>query len=271
VVSVGHLVRDVIDDQFALSSALPRTLRVLFTRPGTLTNEYLAGRIARYIPPFRLYLVASIVFFLCLSILTTVRPPASQNVATIEVTGSPVGRPIDVRVRDGSMFGIQTDTLTSADSTIVWINIGTRALSEKIATRVREMSHLQEDEIARSIVSAALERSPAAMFVLLPVFALLLHLVHLGRGRFYVEHFVFALHTHAFTFLVLAVGVPFPSRIAEPLFFLWIAVYCFLAMRTVYGGGIAATALRFVFLSVAYSFLLSAALLGAIAVGLLFG
>ncbi|MEM7611342.1 MAG: DUF3667 domain-containing protein [Pseudomonadota bacterium] len=44
-----------------------RTLRTLFLHPGRVTVEYLAGRRVRYTPPFRLYLVLSVVFFLTMS------------------------------------------------------------------------------------------------------------------------------------------------------------------------------------------------------------
>ena len=37
-----------------------------------------------------------------------------------------------------------------------------------------------------------------------PVFALLLHVLYRKSGRFYAEHFLFALHFHAFAFLALA-------------------------------------------------------------------
>ena len=45
-------------------SRLWRTLAALLLRPGYLTREFLAGRRARYLPPVRLYLVISLVFFL---------------------------------------------------------------------------------------------------------------------------------------------------------------------------------------------------------------
>jgi len=66
-VSVRALVVDVLEDQFILDKRLPRTLGSLLFRPGHLTVEYVNGRMVRYIHPFRLYLVTSIIFFLLLS------------------------------------------------------------------------------------------------------------------------------------------------------------------------------------------------------------
>src|SRR5688572_7791203 len=64
VLSLRRLVADAVEDQFSLNAALPRTLGLLFTHPGMLTTEFLRGHIANYIPPFRLYLLTSFMFFL---------------------------------------------------------------------------------------------------------------------------------------------------------------------------------------------------------------
>ena len=68
IISLGYLIREAAGDLTHLDSRLWRTMGPLLLRPGVLTNEYLAGRRARYIPPFRLYLGLSIVFFLLASI-----------------------------------------------------------------------------------------------------------------------------------------------------------------------------------------------------------
>jgi len=72
LVSVRNMLMDALEDQLSVNSALPRTLAGLLFRPGFLTQEYVEGRIVRYIAPFRLYLVTSVLFFLGLSLT----PPA---------------------------------------------------------------------------------------------------------------------------------------------------------------------------------------------------
>ena len=64
MISVWELTRDAFGDLFELDSRLWRSLIPLLIRPGKLTRDYLEGRRARYMPPFRTYLVLSIVFFL---------------------------------------------------------------------------------------------------------------------------------------------------------------------------------------------------------------
>jgi Protein of unknown function (DUF3667) len=48
-------------------SRLRRTLAPLICCPGLLTQQYLLGRRASYLPPFRLYVVLSVLFFLVFS------------------------------------------------------------------------------------------------------------------------------------------------------------------------------------------------------------
>ena len=74
-----------------------------------------------------------------------------------------------------------------------------------------------------------------AMFLLLPAFALGLQLVYRNRRLRYTEHLVFALHVHAFWFVMLALvmtDLPWLSSLAA----LAVPVYTLLAMRVVYGG-----------------------------------
>ncbi|HNP34476.1 MAG TPA: DUF3667 domain-containing protein [Woeseiaceae bacterium] len=64
LISIWELLRDAFGDLLELDSRLWRTLFPLLLRPGKLTEDYLKGRRARYMPPFRMYLVFSLIFFL---------------------------------------------------------------------------------------------------------------------------------------------------------------------------------------------------------------
>ncbi len=59
--SLTTLTHNVIHDLAHLDSRVWRTLHALLLRPGYLTNEFLAGRRTRFLPPFRLYLVLSVI------------------------------------------------------------------------------------------------------------------------------------------------------------------------------------------------------------------
>jgi uncharacterized protein DUF3667/uncharacterized protein DUF4286 len=63
LISIWQLLQEAFGDLLELDSRLWRTLVPLLTKPGQLTKDYLEGRRARYMPPFRTYLVLSIMFF----------------------------------------------------------------------------------------------------------------------------------------------------------------------------------------------------------------
>lgn len=61
---VWELIMEVLDGLFGIEGRLWRTIPPLMLRPGWLTKRYLSGVRARYVLPFRLYLTASVLFFL---------------------------------------------------------------------------------------------------------------------------------------------------------------------------------------------------------------
>jgi len=66
LISLWELLSDAFGDLFELDSRIWRTLVPLLLRPGKLTYEYLQGRRACFMPPFRTYIVLSLLFFLVL-------------------------------------------------------------------------------------------------------------------------------------------------------------------------------------------------------------
>ena len=68
VLSFTSLMRDLLGDVADFDSRIWRTLRPLAFKPGQLTVEFLRGRRTYYSPPFRMYLILSLTFFLAASI-----------------------------------------------------------------------------------------------------------------------------------------------------------------------------------------------------------
>lgn len=66
---VWDLLLDVLDGLLGLEGRLWRTLPPLMLQPGKLTLHFLTGVRARYVMPFRLYLTASVLFFLAFSMV----------------------------------------------------------------------------------------------------------------------------------------------------------------------------------------------------------
>ena len=77
------LLGESVETLFAIDGRIARTLPDLIFRPGRMTRAYLDGQRARFIPPFRLYVLASLLFFILLPLVMgqglSLLPDASIN------------------------------------------------------------------------------------------------------------------------------------------------------------------------------------------------
>lgn len=147
------------------------------------------------------------------------------------------------------------------------VNIGLPEWMPRSQSVQRLAASRTSEERAEAIADfgrSAIGQLPTVMFLLLPVFAFLLKLIYVRRGWFYSEHLVFALHTHAFAFLVFAViaallgfsgGAAWAGAVAQ-LLMVGIPLYFFVAQKRVYGQGWLKTSVKALLLGWVYGFLL---------------
>ena len=125
---------------------------------------------------------------------------------------------------------------------------------------------------------------PQTMFVMIPLFALLLKLFYVFRRRLYMEHLIVALHSHAYLFLSLLLGVlisalsswlaPHAAWATHPLTWLewalvlWIPAYLLIMQKRIYRQGWPMTVLKFWCVGWCYFWLLTTALTIAAVLGL---
>lgn len=64
ILNFHELLEEFADGLFNLDARVWRSLLPLVLHPGKLTNEYLAGKRMLFLPPFRLYLILSLLFFI---------------------------------------------------------------------------------------------------------------------------------------------------------------------------------------------------------------
>lgn len=157
--------------------------------------------------------------------------------------------------------------------------IGDRWLNQKIGNARRNMD-LYEGEPQR-FVQAFMGTLPTALFLLMPVFALLLKTVYLGSGRGYLEHMVVALYSHVWLLLVLlamfllsavddafaAAWVGALTGVGYAALWLWMPVYLFLMQRRVYGEHWALATVRYLVIGTVYVLLVSFAVAFAVLAG----
>ncbi len=113
---------------------------------------------------------------------------------------------------------------------------------------------------------------PYMMFVCIPLFALVLKVLYIRRGVFYINHLIYALHIHTFAYLGIMLAVlgtiglqhlPLGALRGWIVAALWVAfsVEVLLSVRKVYRQGWFISILKFVFGGAIYLTVLFAALL----------
>lgn len=219
--SLRRMAAEFADDQLSLNGALPRSLAWLLFRPGFLTREYSAGRIVRYIRPFRLFLVATVLFFLA---LTWTVDPAGWAVSQVERDAPP--RELSASEARQQFFNLPLD--------IARVPGPLRPAARRLIDQRDWLNSLPEREAVRVVMQGLVEGAAKAVFVLIPAFAALLALLHFRRGRAYAEHFVFGLHFHAVAFLLGTLGLAAGSPAVWALLAGWLLVYLLVALKRVY-------------------------------------
>jgi Protein of unknown function (DUF3667) len=184
VPSTRELMHEALEGIAHADSRLWHTLSLLWFKPGKLTLEFVAGRRAAYLPPFRLYLVLSIIFFLVASVSNT----HSKFVRFDDKPGVTAADPAECASLSTTQF---TAGLFGRD----W------------APRIRHVC----GEIARdngaNLLHVVLGIAPKAMFIFLPLIAFLHMLMYWRPRHKYAEHLLFFLHLHAFFFSVMTLVI----------------------------------------------------------------
>ena len=236
--SLRTLTHDAFHDLAHLDSRVWRTLRALLLRPGYLTNEFLAGRRTRFLPPFRLYLVLSVIFFVLLSckpseeaIVLDGKELGQDQASEVDGKSSETAQQATQELRHDIASEVAQATRTkesatnseadaaaraaaaisqvdlSPDSNVMgtsdcdftWATAG-RAWMEPRLNRICEnLKTVSKREFGRALI----RNVPKMMFVFLPLLAFVNLLLYAFRRRKYVEHLLFYTHYHAFAFLLL--------------------------------------------------------------------
>ena len=309
LISIWELLQEAFGDLFELDSRVWRTLVPLMTRPGKLTRDYLQGRRARFMPPFRTYLVLSIVFFLIaffdprdeLGILfepqeetpaeaeaeadaqsaNEIRDEILQELAAdgiITTEESAAGIELESPAEDQSDspeddedsggFNVTIDEDgTTAGSNCDDVDIGDMPdwmASRLTAERLEAVCERVTADDGKAFLGKLLDNVPAALFILLPLMAMILKILYPLSKRYYVEHLLFVVHFHAFVFLILTLQVLFDrfisfvgitdtaSAITVFAVSLYIPVYLYKSMRRVYEQGHWLNSMKFSVLLLSY-------------------
>jgi len=129
----------------------------------------------------------------------------------------------------------------------------------------------------REILGYFIENMPLLMFILLPLFALVLKFLYIRRGKLYITHLIHSLHLHSFAFFLLGlsstIGIFAETRITGFLYIIsliLITIYVYISFVKVYQQKYFITYIKFSLYNFVYFLLLVVGILIELALSLAF-
>jgi hypothetical protein len=290
--SLGHFASEAFESVTHADSRLWRTIGYLLVRPGFLSREFFDGRRARYLPPFRLYLVISVLFFVVTGLAghgkvaggAEESPPTTASIAALRESADQLeadlpntpGIPLaaaemrrKAAAQEALLAGGTNPQATPADATNTG-QVDTNLCADGQPAPGPDASWSQEalynfchkvrSMRGEDLINSVMHNIPRAMFVFLPLLAAVMMMLYWRPRRFYVEHLLFLVHNHAFVFLALtllaiALRVPVVGEhlgLLSAAVWIYLFYYIFRAMRVYYGQSRVRTFAKYLFIGFAY-------------------
>ncbi len=275
---------EALENFFHFEGKFFRNIVVLMFWPGRLTQEFNAGKRAPQMPPFRLYLFVSVLFFF-LFFLQQERAQSGLNfgganqpwVEAVRQAEATARQQIATQARsagESPLGGAREVAAAPAPVAPVIVESGDPAWLQRLSAR------WQTDEARARLGSAFAHSVPRLLLFCLPLFALYTRFLFRKSGQVYLQHLVLALHFHTFVYLWLLFrdGWQFLGGLAHPTLgallyracMLWAVLYPVLMLRRLFHNRWRMTLLKTAVLAAGYSvtlgvtFAITAALLVAL-------
>ena len=216
-----------------VNSALIASFVSLVRRPGELTAEYLRGDRTRFLPPFRLFLLCNVIYFIA---------AAQLQIGVLTVP-----------------FHTQTDQMAYANVSRGMVNEHLHMTAPAMTLDARATRDSIVNAFALKYDGATVGIGKVIVAVLIPMFALVFQILYIGRRRFFAEHLTLATHLVSFLLLAIAVialaaagahyliGPGNRQPVFDAIFIAAFGLYVYLAQRVVYdtnrGGAVLRTVL----------------------------
>ena len=214
---------ELLEGIFNFDNKIWHTLKNLFISPGIVIRDFNNNKKARYVPPLRLYIFLSFIYFLLVTDgvennIQSVKGAIKAYNDTAKVhsfqvdflSHTAVPAPVaKLLFEDTHLTEPKLDSLLRSHA------VETDAINNKIILRI---IRLQQGQITPKEMGDEVLASVSKMvFLLMPTFALIVWLVCGLKKIFYAEAFVFSMYFHSFYILLLTLGMllsrlfPIPS------------------------------------------------------------
>ncbi|MEP7198061.1 MAG: DUF3667 domain-containing protein [Saprospiraceae bacterium] len=278
--SIGHLLLEMMESLFHFDTKIFVTLKNLIIYPGKMTLDFIENRRAKYVPPFRLYIFVSAIFFLVLNAtkVSNVDKELEQvqinNADTIEdqqqidIFGVHLDAK-DIKFKNYLKYSDrQLDSALTADNNGVEPGFIAKTLTKQFVKLQKNNS-----DFVKSIMHLWVKYISIMMFILMPIFAFLLWLMLYRRRKNYYEYLIFSLHYHTLCFIIFIflIGISYFIWNAKLGFIFFILPFFILykSLRRNYNTSRVKTIFATTALNFTYGFILCFGILFALIIGAL--
>lgn len=242
------LLREMLTDVFSFDGRLWRTLPALMFRPGHVTRSYIDGKRIRYVPPFRLFLLSSVLFFLVAFSITEQQSWLTDGDAVTLNQGF-AGAVVEIDGKSLSEFEEFSEIFPkdgsfnrAAAEAFIAQQIENGALDREAVEQNRLLDRIEAlngTEVSPADLFRVVQKwMPRLSFLLLPSIVLSLLILHFWIRRIYIfDHVLVALHMQSFFYLLATIGLLLPMLhpgLVWGTFGVSTLVYPFLLMRKAY-------------------------------------
>ena len=263
---VWTLLGETLSDMFALDGRLARTLPTLMFRPGVLTREYISGKRARYVPPFRMFLLASLLFYLVLFATLGNQGWLNGVINIDENTFESSELTDEQREKLARVIDSETGHVDRAAAAEILAEVQVdNGEPEQVVERVSRVIENPQ------LFQAELEKwAPRMSVLMVPLTIVALVILHFWRRDLFVyDHAIHALHLHSWIYLAGAGAMLLAPMVGGGIYGwlgLVIVIYVWLSLRTAARAGWILATLRLFILLIFWIIVVFALVLGAIIV-----
>jgi hypothetical protein len=242
-----------------------KTMRLLLFKPGHLTKIYLEGKRASFVPPVRLYIFISFLAFFIPFLIPADSFSEQEKEKILKQNYSPPSQSIDFSftIDEGFYIDLPFNIESQAECDSL---IREHAVDDPLNTFLIQKSYdlrfFNPLEIGEKFKKSIAGSIPKALFVYMPLFALVTGLFHSRKKWYYFDHGIFTLHFFAFALLVFSLftlsqplhsvipsWLPVDLQAITVLFFLPILIFYFIiAHYRIYSNSIGVSLIKSLFI-----------------------
>ncbi len=297
--TLWEFLNDFVESIFNVDNRVFRTIPAIFI-PGRLPNNFNRGQRVRYVNPLRLFIITAVILLALINwqVGEEIEEGARESLAQEQSTGYRsafmqellLNRDTIARVYpaaapaldsltdkmgsakpDSSYFAYYTfdsATVGATSLTVATIDMVKLPVSELLdkyeITGYWERLQLQQEVKIRlqagSAARVIMGQMVWAVLLVVPFIALLLKILYVRHRRYYVEHFVFTLYVHSFTFSVFILALLADTWLDDGLSYAYaagaITLFLYLSLGKVYPQHWFKTLVKFLVIGTVYQFVL---------------